>query len=81
MDELNIYAPKGTRVIYKGFCGYDSDREYADKFLSVEEMYTVNRTDVGGWRTNVELKEFPGKMFNSVMFWEVKEGLCVMDTE
>lgn len=43
--------------------------------LVVGNEYTVVDVDVHSWHTRVELKEFPFKWFNSVLFEEVnKEG-------
>ena len=39
--------------------------------LTIGELYTVDWLDVGNWSTNVVLKEFPGKFFNSVLFEEL----------
>lgn len=50
--------------------GYLSDQEFAKQYLSEGMIYTVDFTDVGSWHTDVYLKEFPGKPFNSVLFEE-----------
>lgn len=65
---IDIYAPQDTKVKYTGRGGYDHHKEYANKYLKVDEIYTIDRTDVGGWHTDVYLKEVPGKAFNSVHF-------------
>ena len=38
--------------------------------LKVGETYNVANVDVHGWHTEVELKEFPNKVFNSACFKE-----------
>ena len=68
---MDIYAKLGTSIKYLGVNGYDSDREYANKYLSVDCVYTVKQTNVGNWSSSVELLEFPDKLFNTVMFSEV----------
>ncbi len=68
---MDIYAKLGTSIRYLGVNGYDSDREYANKYLSVDSIYTVKRTEVGNWSSSVELLEFPDKLFNTVLFSEV----------
>lgn len=65
---LNINAKPGTKVIYLGKNGYDSEREFANKFLKKEKEYTVSRIDIGNWSSLIYLDEIPGKGFNSVMF-------------
>lgn len=71
VETMNIYAPKGTKVKYINRNGYDLHREWANKFLNENQVYTVDFTDVGGWKTYVYLEEVPDKGFNSVMFVEV----------
>lgn len=39
--------------------------------LTVGAKYTVIDLDVHGWHTTVELLEFPGERFNSVLFEEI----------
>lgn len=65
---MDIYSPKGTKVIYTGKGGYDSDREFANKYLTIGEEYIVEKTDVHNWSTDVYLQELPDKPFNSVHF-------------
>lgn len=65
---MDIYSEKGTKVVYTGQGGYDSDKEHAKKYLTEGSLYTIHSTDVGSWHTWIQLEEFPGKTFNSVMF-------------
>lgn len=66
---MNIYAKEGDKVI---FCnpknGYDCDKNQCAKHLKVNQVYTVDFTDVGQSSTRVYLKEFHNVSFNSVMF-------------
>lgn len=43
------------------------------ELLEVGKIYTVANVDVDDWFTMIELKEFPGKRFNSVLFEESEE--------
>lgn len=67
----DIYSPSGTKVRYTGHNGTAYDQEWADKHLTVDGIYTINRTEVGGFHTDFYLAEVPGKSFNSVHFAEV----------
>lgn len=67
-EPIDIYAPEGTKVKYTGRGGYDHHKEHANKHLKVDEIYTIDHTDVGGWHTDVYLKEVPNEAFNSVHF-------------
>jgi hypothetical protein len=71
---MNIYAKKGDKVIY---CfptsGYDYDKEQAKEKLVLNQVYTIERTKVHGWSTDVYLQEVQGS-FNSVMFADFKES-------
>lgn len=66
---MNIYSTKGSKIIFKHEnYGYSSHQETAKKHLKLGEIYTVNRTDIGGSHTDVYLDEVPNVAFNSVMF-------------
>lgn len=41
------------------------------ELLTIGQEYTVCRVKVHDWHTRVELVEFPGLQFNSVLFEEV----------
>ncbi|MEK0313719.1 hypothetical protein [Cohnella sp. 56] len=58
----------GSKIRFTGKGGYDSENERANRMLVVGESYTLESIDVGGWRSEVHLKEIPGARFNSVMF-------------
>ena len=71
---MDIYAEEGTKVIVTEDSiknGYDLVEEHARKFLKVGKTYTIESTDVGGWNTDVYLKEFPDEVFNSVSFEDI----------
>ena len=68
---MNIIAKEGTKVIYTGKNGYDGDKEYANKFLTIGETYTVVETIVHNYSSEVLFKEVPDKYFNTVHFEEV----------
>jgi hypothetical protein len=66
---MNIYSKAGSKVIFAHpGNGYKHDQEQAAEYLKVGEVYTVSRTEVGGFHTEVYLEEVPGRGFNSVMF-------------
>ncbi len=65
---MNIYAKEGTKVVYTGKGGYDHHIDHANKYLKIDETYTVDYTIVGRGHTDVYFKELPGKGFNSVHF-------------
>ncbi len=56
------------KVRYLGENGHEWQRVEADSILEVGALYTLRRSDVHSSHTTIELKEFPGKKFNSVMF-------------
>lgn len=70
-DNADIYSTGGTKVRYTGHNGTEADQDWANKHLTVDAIYTIERTDVGGWHTDFYLVEVPGKPFNSVHFAEV----------
>lgn len=69
---MDIYSTPGTVVYFLDENGYDGDREYARKYMQKGQKLTVKYVNVGGWCTDVEFEEIPGKWFNSVMFGEDK---------
>lgn len=71
---MNIYAIEGHKVRCSTFdAGYDSDKKKAQKYLKLDEEYTVDYTIVDSWETTVYLKEVPTIGFNSVFFEDVVE--------
>ena len=69
---MNIYARDGDLIIFNHpNAGYDPDQKKARELLTIDSIYTVERTEVDSWHTNVYLKEFPGEVFNSVLFDDV----------
>lgn len=77
---MDIYSKPGTKVrfIAENPDGYNISKESA-KLLKLDRVYTIDHTEVGGWSTEVYLKEFPGKIFNSVWFEKVdldNEEIC-----
>lgn len=69
---MRINVPEGTRVKFMNENGYDRERERAARILSIEDTYTIDWIEIGGWRTEIYLKEFPNESFNSVMFKEAE---------
>ena len=52
--------------------GPDYDQEFAKDFLKVGKEYEVLYVTVHGWNSDVCLKKYPDRFFNSVLF-SVKE--------
>ena len=74
---MDIYSKKGTKVIVTKETiknGYDYVEEHAKKHLKIGEQYTIEKTVVSGWSTEVYLQEFPNERFNSVTFKNVKKN-------
>jgi hypothetical protein len=70
---MNIYAEEGTKVVaWNTTSGYNSDKERFKRYFNKGEIYTVDYTEVGGWHTNVYLKEYPNVAFNSVQFEDLE---------
>lgn len=79
---MNIYAMKGHKVKCETLeAGYDHHKRVAEKHLKVGNEYTVERTEVGGWHTDVYLQEFPDVAFNSVFFEDAIEQSEETDKE
>ena len=69
---MRVNAPKGQKVRYLDEHGYESDLITARRYLVKDNEYTVEKTDVGSWRTSVYLQEYPDIPFNSVHFEELE---------
>jgi hypothetical protein len=66
--KLDIYAKKGDKVRFLNKNGYDSQLEHARKHLKENELYTVVKTEVGGWMSYVYLEEVENHSFNTAHF-------------
>lgn len=74
-ERMDIYAKEGDLVIVtekSAKSGLEEDVANVGKHLKIGKVYTVERTEVGGWCTDVILKEVPGVRFNSVNFVDFK---------
>lgn len=79
---MNIYALKGHKVKCETLsAGYDYHKEVAQKHLEVGKEYTVEKTQVDSWHTDVWLQEFPNVKFNSVFFEDTVEQSEEMDKQ
>lgn len=68
---MNINAKKGHKVTVTEETinnGYPHHKVFANKYLKVGEVYTVENIHIGDWHTDVEVKEIPDMLFNSVHF-------------
>lgn len=73
MDNDSPYGTK-VRFVEKDPSDSYSVSNKSAKLLKLDQIYTIDHTDVYSWNTDVFLKEFPGEVFNSVWFKEVKNG-------
>ena len=69
-----IHVDRGKKVVFHGLGGYHCDRIVAYQQLNVGHIYTVDKTVVDNWHTDVFLIEVPGISFNSVLFDEIIRG-------
>lgn len=68
---MNIRANRGDRIIVTETSaknGYSPDVDKVKQHLEINKVYTVERTVVHDWTTDVELQGFPNRFFNSVNF-------------
>ena len=70
---MDVWTADGEPVAFGNKNGYDWQREAAAKVLEEGMTYIVKSVDVGSWTSTVELVEFPGQHFNTVMFYNVTE--------
>lgn len=71
---MNIYALKGFQVkcITLALNGYVYEDEIAQKYLELNKIYTIDRTEVRSSSTKVYLEGIEEE-FNSCFFEDVKE--------
>lgn len=67
-EQMSISSKKGTKVIYTGKNGYDSELIRANKYLTIGKIYTVDSTVTHDFSTKVFLQEILDVSFNSVHF-------------
>ena len=71
---MNIFAIKGHKIKCVTLsAGYSYHQEIAEKHLEIEKEYTVDKTDVDSYHTDVYLQEIPNVKFNSVFFEDVEK--------
>lgn len=69
---MNIFALKGHKVKCSNLSkGYPHQQQVAKNHLNIGQEYTIEKTEVDAWSTNVWLQEFPTVKFNSVFFEDV----------
>jgi hypothetical protein len=78
-ETMNIYAGPGSKVIVtertvKNGGPWEVENK-VKPHLKVGEIYTVERTKVHNYTTNVWLQEIPGVIFNSVNFEDYSEEI------
>lgn len=73
---MEIFALKGHKVKvteHTKNAGYDHDKAKVLEHLELEKEYTVSKTIVHKWSTNVYLVGFPGISFNSCNFESISK--------
>jgi hypothetical protein len=71
---MNIYTPIGSKVIFSfPDNGMKYEQERAKEYLEVNKEYTVERIEIGSWKTEVFLKEVHDIPFNSILFKNKEE--------
>lgn len=79
---MNIYALKGDKVVCNTLDnGYEHDRNVARKYLNIGHTYTIVKTEVHEWHTDVWLHEFPNVIFNSVFFIDAENKTEELDNQ
>jgi hypothetical protein len=68
----HTWFPSGRVVFSKPNSGYDGDQELAAKHLNVGVTYIVARESIGESHSSVQLVEYPGIWFNTVLFEDAK---------
>ena len=77
---MNIYALKGHKIKCVTLIhGWTYLQENAEKYLELGQTYTVEKTEVKRWDTDVYLQEIPNVTFSSVFFEDVSEQLSIED--
>ena len=71
---MNIYAIKGHEVR-----GIPESSYFGNSNIVEDTIYTIDYTNVHSSSTDVYLLEFPGKVFNSVLFEDVVEQSLIGD--
>lgn len=81
---MNIHAKKGHKVIVTNETaknGYKPDREIVVKWLEIGQIYTIEKTVVFDFHTEVYLREIPDVPFNSVNFEDLENYLVTLGFE
>jgi hypothetical protein len=63
-----LHCKHGDKIRFTGNGGYESDKFRADKYLTVDEIYTLDIIDMGDYFSDVYLVEVPHIDFNTCMF-------------
>ena len=70
---MDIHSVPGTKIKFTAAGGYEGQQEFAKTFLALGEFYTVEKTIVHNFHTDVYIKEFPSMSFNSCLFDDPEE--------
>lgn len=70
---MNIYSRLGDKVIFDHpDAGYTYDQNKAKEYLKIGAIYTVDKTIVHSYSSEVFLLEFKNVSFNTVLFSDVR---------
>lgn len=73
---MNINAEPGTKITVTERSinnGYQGDKESANKYLRVGNIYTLNNVDISPFVTYIEVEELPNLIFNSIHFEDIED--------
>ena len=68
---MNIYALRGHKVRVVGFYANATEQEIKKWTPRIGQVYTVERTDVHSWSTDVYIQEFPDENLTNIDFEDV----------
>lgn len=68
---MDLKTNLGEKVLFTGKGGYESNKEHANRYLTVGVEYTLSNIKIDNWSSTVELEEFPDIVFNSAHFENV----------
>ena len=70
---MDIYTKTGSKIVLAFYDkGMESDIKNAKKYLKLNDVYTLDKTEVYEDITFIYLSEFPGIRFNSLQFENIQ---------
>jgi hypothetical protein len=68
---MNIWSPEGSKIKFTNPTAAMDEGRHAQKYLKLNEVYTIQNIEVGDSFTDVWLEELPELAFNSCHFENV----------